>query len=166
MNEIDRDIHIDITPFVAKPLYFAMAVNMVIPMALLFVCYYINEHFPFENQVGEFANFLFYILCGMTLVDAGIALWWRSRLFSEKLVNRQETFEADLLAAIVRKTRPIFLIVAAISLYGVLYYFLTARFVEALLFVVFSFLVFQVVRPREGMMRKIIAAQRRHLERK
>ena len=163
MKEVDSANYIDVTQFVAKPLYFAMAVNMIIPMILLFVCYYVNEHAPFSNRVGEFANLLFYILCGLSLVDAGIALWWRSRLWSEKLVTRNETFEEDLLAALVRKMRPIFLIVAAISLYGVLYFFLTARFVEALFFVIFSFLVFQVVRPREGMMRKIIAAQRRHL---
>jgi small-conductance mechanosensitive channel len=164
VNENDPNIDIDVTPFVAKPLYFAMAVNMVIPMILLFACFYINEHFPFGNRVGEFANILFYILCGLTLVDAGLAIWWRSRLLSEKLVSRKETFEADLLAALVQKTRPIFLVVSAISFYGVLYFFLTARFVEALFFVVFSFLVFQVVRPREGIMRKIIASQRQHLE--
>jgi len=163
MTEIDPAHDIDVTPFVAKPLHFAMAVNMVIPMILLFVCYYVNEHAPFSNRVGEFANLLFYILCGLSLIDTGIALWWRSRLFSDTLVTRKETFEGDLLMALVRKMRSIFLVVAAISVYGVLYFFLTARFVEALFFVIFSFLVFQVVRPREGMMRKIIAAQRRHL---
>jgi small-conductance mechanosensitive channel len=133
-------------------------------MILLFVCFYVNEHAPFDNRVGAFANTIFYLLCGLSLADAGVALWWRSRLFSERLVSRRETFEEDLLAALVRRMRPIFLIVAAISLYGVLYFFLTARFVEALFFVIFSFLVFQVIRPREGMMRKVIAAQQRYLE--
>ncbi|MFQ5454378.1 MAG: hypothetical protein ACE5D6_09365, partial [Candidatus Zixiibacteriota bacterium] len=52
-----------------------------------------------------------------------------------------------------------------ISLYGFIYFFLTGRFKEAVFFVVFSFLVFQIVRPRYGFIRKLIDSQKKLVER-
>lgn len=149
----------DLARLLVKPLYFGMVVNIGIPMVLLLVCYYFDNNKDVENKLAEFANTLFYIFGLLSLLEAGFALWWRSRLFERPMIRRQETFEEDLVQALVARSKPVFIVIASISVYGYIYFFLTGRFTEAVLFVVFSFLVFQVVRPRYGMVRRIVAHQ-------
>lgn len=149
----------DIYPMMAKPLYFGMFANVLLPMGLLFVCYYFQNNSPQPNRVGEAANLLFYLFGALSLTQAGLALWWRTKSMRAPMVRRRETMEADITAGLERRSRPIFLLIAGISLWGVIYFFLTGRFQEAVFLVVFSFIVFQVVRPRRGLILKIIEHQ-------
>lgn len=149
----------DLARILVKPLYFGLVVNIVIPMGLLFVCFYINNSSYIESRVEGFSNTLFYIFAVLALAEAGFALWWRSRLFDKPMIRRAETFEGDFVQALMARTKPVFILIASISIYGYVYFFLTGRFTEAVLFVVFSFLVFQVVRPRYGMLKKLLARQ-------
>ncbi len=150
----------DLNQIVVRPLYFGLMSNILIPMALLLVCYYINVHYSRDNIIGDLANSLFYTFVVMALGQAAFALWWRSQKLRQPMVRRKETFEEDIPAGLLRTCRPVFLIIAAISVYGYLYYFLTGRFTEMVVFVFFSFIVFQLVRPRHGLVRKVIAQQR------
>jgi len=149
----------DLARLLVKPLYFGLVVNIIIPMGLLLVCFYINNNNYVENRVDAFSNILFYIFAIMALAEAGFALWWRTKLYDRPMIRRQETFEGDFVQALVARSKPVFILIASISIYGYIYFFLTGRFTEAVLFVVFSFLVFQVVRPRYGMVQKLIARQ-------
>ena len=159
--EHETDNQYDLTSMIVKPLYFGMVFNVIIPAALLFVCHYIsNNYFP-ENRIPELSNALFYVFCALALVQAGLALWWRNRLFDKPMVHRQESFEHDIGSALFVGLRPVFLLIAAITLWGYLYFFLTGRFAETLGLVVFSFVVFQVVRPRLGSVKKLIAYQQK-----
>ena len=76
------------------------------------------------------------------------------------MIRRAETFETDFASGLLRRTRPVFLVIASVCLYGYVYFLVTGRFQEAVFFVVFSFVVFQVVRPRYGWARKLIAYQK------
>lgn len=153
-----------LSEIIVKPLYFAMLVNIVAPAALLFFCYWLDGNRYMPNHVGDAANVLFYVFGAMAISEAGLALWLRSRAYGAPMIRRQETFVEDLTAALVTRSRPIFILIALISVYGYAYFFLTGRFYEAVFFVVFSFLVFQVVRPRYGMLRKIIRRQQELME--
>ena len=155
---------IELSAIIAKPLYFGLVVNVVIPVGLLMVCYYIHNNMYLENRLGGFANTLFYIFAALTLAEAGLAIWWRGKLLNKPMIRRKETFEQDIVAGFVRVCRPIFLIIASTSLYGIIYFLLTGRFEEAVLFVVISFLVFQIVRPRYGIARKVIDRQKELVE--
>jgi hypothetical protein len=154
----------DVTGMVAKPLYFGMAVNVMLPGVLLFLCFYINQHYPLGNQIPGSANLVFYIFAVVSIAQAGLALWWRYKKFGEPMVRRTETMEQDLIRGIMAVSRPTSLMIASISLWGFIYFWLTGRFEETALFVIFSFLVFQVVRPRHGAIHKLIDHQRKLAE--
>ena len=51
------------------------------------------------------------------------------------------------------------MLIGAISLYGVIYFLLTGRFEETMFMVILSFIVFQIVRPRYGLVSKLIDTQ-------
>ncbi len=149
----------DLPRMIAAALYLGMFVNILIPAGLLFLCYLIKQKGGVSSSVGSYGNLLFYVLAGLSVVQAVGALWWRHRSMAEPMARSLESMQDDLREQMVRRLRPIFLLIAAVAVYGVAYYLLTDRFEEGLFFVVFSFLVFQVVRPRYGSLKKIIAHQ-------
>lgn len=162
-GELDNNDY-DLNQIIVKPLYFGLVSNILIPMALLLVCYYIHNHYGRDNKVGDLANQLFYTFGVLALFQAVFALWWRGQRLRQPMVRRKETFEEDMIGGLLCACRPVFVIIAAISAYGYLYFFLTGRFTETVVFVFFSFVVFQLVRPRHGLARKLITQQRRLVE--
>ena len=161
-----QDNEYDLPRILAKPLYFGLLVNIIVPMALLFVCFYLDKNYSMDNHAGTAANSLFYGLAVLSVAQAGLALWWQRKLFQRPMIRGPETFEQDLATGFLRCCRPVFVIIALISLYGYLYFFLTGRFTESAILVLFSFLVFQVVRPRTGFVKKLIARQQEFVERR
>ncbi len=164
MGFSSQDNEYDLPRILVKPLYFGLFVNIMVPMALLFVCFYLDKNYSMDNHAGSAANSLFYVLAVLSVAQAGLALWKRRRLFQQPMIRRPETFEQDLAAGFLRCSRPVFIIIAVISLYGYLYFFVTGRFTESVILVLFSFLVFQVVRPRTGFVKKLITRQRELIE--
>lgn len=159
MTSMLQEDKYDLHQLIVRPLYLGMLVNVIVPAGLLLVCYYFDGRQTIQNSIGAFAETLFYIFMGLALVEAGIALWWRNRSLERPMIKSRETFEDDLMRGLLERSRPVFLLVAAISIYGYVYFFLTGRFKETIVFVLFSFIVFQVIRPRFGSVRKLIARQ-------
>lgn len=149
----------DLNRMIIKPLYFGLTVNVLIPMGLLLICFYIESNAMWYNRVGGAANTLFYIIVAFAVAQSGLALWWRGKLMDGPMIRRQETFEQDLTHALSQRSRKISLIIALIAVYAFVYFLLTARFKETVFLVFFSFIVFQIVRPRFGFLRKLIARQ-------
>lgn len=150
---------IELHRIVARPLYFGLLANVIIPMGLLLACFYYDKSHDLENTLGDLANPLFYAFLVMGATEGAFAFWWRGKLLEKPMVRRKETFQEDVMQGLLRASRPIFIIIASISLYGYLYYFLTGRFTEAVFMVLFSFLVFQFVRPRFGSVKKLLDEQ-------
>ncbi len=149
-----------------KPLYFGLIVNILIPMALILVCYFIEVRGGGRvNRVGDFANTLFYLLVGVGILQSLFAFWWRQKMYGELMVKSAASFQEDLAHALLVRSRPIFTIIAIVSLYGIGYYFLTGRFLETVVIVFFSFAAFQIVRPRFGFLDRLIAKQAEMLDR-
>lgn len=159
------DEEYDLTGVIARPLYFGMMFNIVVPAALLFVCYYLENNTYVENRIPGIANGLFYVFAALALVQAGVALWWRNQSLAKPMVRREESLEHDIGEELLRRSKPVFLLIAAITLWGYVYFLLTGRFTEAVVFIVFEFVVFQVVRPRYGSVRKLIDFQKALAER-
>ena len=159
------DIEYDLTAMIARPLYFGMMFNIVVPAALLFGCYYLSNKTYMENHIPGIANELFYIFALLALVQAALALWLRNQRMARPMVKREESFEHDIATELFKRSKPVFLMIAAITLWGYAYFLLTGRFTESVVFVVFSFVVFQVVRPRYGSVRKLIRFQRALVDR-
>jgi len=156
----------DLNQIIVRPLYFGLVANVLIPMAGLFVCYYVNNNYGYDNIVGDLANPLFYIFGVLALLHGALTLWWRTKRLNRPMTTTVETFEKDIAAGFLRLTKPVFIVIAAISIYGYLYFFLTGRFRETAAFVFLSFIVFQLVRPRQALARKVIARQKELLGQK
>lgn len=150
---------VDINRIIVRPLYFGMLVNVTAPMVLLIVCYFLNQNQTVGNSVGELQEPLLYLFGFMALAEVAFVIWWRRQLFAAPMIRSEETFEQDFSDEYSRRCRPLFILIAATSLYGYLYYFLTGRFQVSLYFVMFSFIAFQVVRPRHGLVRRLLEQQ-------
>lgn len=150
---------IELHRIMAKSLYFGLISNVIIPMALLLFCYYLDQNYYMENRVGGFANSLFYIFIVLAATEGAFAFWWRGRQLLLPLVVRKETFQNDIRHGLLRVLRPVFILIASISIYGILYFFLTGRFEETIFMVLLSFIIFQFVRPRYGAINKLIEQQ-------
>jgi len=154
----------DLTRIIIGPLYFGLVVNVLIPMGLLLVCFYFESNASWYNRIGGSANALFYVIAVLSVAQGGLALWRRGQLMNQPMIRRKENFEEDFKRALLGRSRHISLIIALIAVYGFVYFMLTARFKETVFLVFFSFLIFQVVRPRFGFIRKLIARQEELVE--
>jgi len=157
-NIFDEDY--DLSHIIAKPLYFGMGVNILLPAILLFLCFNFDGKGTIDNRIGELADPLFIVFVVLAVAEAGLALWLRQRLYRAPMIRSEASFEEDIQEQISKRSRPVFLIIASMSLWGLVYFFLTGRFEPVMLFVVLSFVVFQFVRPRAGGVRKIIRHQK------
>lgn len=161
---LNKDYEIDYHGIIAKTLYSGMFLNILFPMGGLMVCYYLDQNSMVSNKSGDMANGLFYIFGLLAVLQAAYAFWMRSKAFRRPMIRREETFETDLAAGLFKASRPIFLIIASISLYGYIYFYLTGRFKETVFLVFMSFLIFQVVRPRIGIVRKLVKEQKMKIQ--
>jgi hypothetical protein len=159
MNTESPDRDYDLSALIIKPLYFGLFINILIPMALLLICYYIETHDSPHNRLGFDATNYFYVFAVLAIIQAGGALWYRAKLMARPMIRSMANAEADIKEQLFKRLRLIFMIVAAISLWGVVFYFISGRFESGLLFVVFSFIVFQFIRPRYGSVQKLIDRQ-------
>lgn len=157
-TERDPDRY-DLARMIAASLYQGILINILLPAGLLMVAYFLDQRGAVSNSVGGFANTLFYVLAVVTLAEGVVALLWRQKTLHQPMIHRRETFEEDIREGLKDRLRPIFLLIAAMALNGFIYYLLTGRFKEAMAFVLLSFVSFQIVRPRYGMLRTVVKTQ-------
>ncbi|MDF1545157.1 MAG: hypothetical protein P1R58_08660 [bacterium] len=165
MSLRDRENAVDTHRVIAKTIYFGMFANVLAPMGLLLVCFYFDKYKMVDNKVGDMGEMIFYLFGLLAVGHAAYAFWSKSKAMRQPMVRRIETLEQDLVEGLIKALRPTFLVIASISLYGYLYFYLTGRFQEAVFVVLFSFLVFQVVRPRYGAVEKFILYQKSLVQR-
>ncbi|MDH3890542.1 MAG: hypothetical protein OEV49_05615 [candidate division Zixibacteria bacterium] len=164
MSLFSDDFGVDLHRILAKSLYFALVVNVLLPAVGLYLCHYLaTNHFP-PNRIGDSANPLFYVFAVLTVAQGGLAWWYRRKLLDRPMIKSMDTIQEDLRMGLLRASRPISLLVAAISLYGYIYFALTGRFRATLILVVFSFVAYQVVRPRLGSLGKLVKRQKQMAE--
>lgn len=159
MTDKSIDERFDLARIIVKPLYFGLTVNIMIPMGILLVCFWMNDNYEPANILGQLQNTVFGVFAFLAVSEAGLILWWRTKILQRPMIRREETFETDFSQSLLKHSKPIFLAISSIGLYGFLFFFLTGELKETVLLVVFSFIVFQVVRPRYGFVRKLIAFQ-------
>ena len=159
MSQLDDDNSIDIFGILAKTLYLGLFTNVLLPAGLLMICYYYDQNSYVSDKVGDMGDVVFFVLAALASGQAAYAFWRRGIVLREPMIRSEETFAQDLADGLLGALRPVFLIVAGISLYGYLYFFLTGRFMETVIVVLISFIGFQVIRPRQGAIRKLIEHQ-------
>jgi hypothetical protein len=164
MSLFSNDLGVDIHRILAKSLYFALVANVLLPAVGLYLCHYLaNNYYP-PNRIGDMANPLFYALAVLTLAQGALAWWWGRKLLEQPMIVSMETIQDDLRDGLLRASKPVSLLVAAMALYGYIYFALTGRFQETLILVVFSFVAYQVIRPRLGSLGKLVERQKQMAE--
>ncbi len=164
MSLLSTDTGVDLHRILAKSLYFALTVNVLFPAALLFLCKYIADNYDPPNRIGDMANPLFYVFAVLALAQGALAWRWGRKLLDRPMIESMETIQDDLTKGLLRASKPASLLVAGIALYGYIYFGLTGRFFETLILVVFSFVGYQVVRPRLGSLEKLAKRQKQMAE--
>ncbi len=149
----------DINHIVIKPLYLGLVMNIIVPAALIYVCYYLDTNQNWISKIGSFSTPLFYIIVALSLIQSGIAFYLRNQLLKKPLIKSEATFSEDLIKALMKTSRPAFALILFIAVYGFFFYLLSAEFEAALLLVVFSFIAFQFIRPRLRFAKKLIETQ-------
>jgi hypothetical protein len=156
---------VDLTRVLVKPLYLGLLMNIFIPVVILVIAYYIDKSGGKEAMVApESLNVIFWALAAVAVADGVVAVFLKQKLFYAPMIQTKETFEDDLAAGVFRSSLVCFAVTAAITIYGLVIYILGGTFRDLLLFVFISFIAFQLVRPRFGFLKKVIAAQERHVE--
>ena len=164
MSLFSENLGIDLHRILAKSLHFALVANVLVPAALLYLCHYLaNNYFP-PNRIGELANPLFYIFAALTVAQGVLAWWWSQRLKDKPMIESMETIQEDMRTGLLSASRPVSLLVAAMAIYGYIYFALTGRFQETAILVLLSFVAYQVVRPRLGSLEKLVKRQQQMAE--
>ncbi len=156
-----RDSDYNLTGIIAKPLYFGTFVNVILPGLLLLGCYYIEKGNGWAPMVDLYhLNTIRTVIAVLALAHLAAVIFWRTKIYNSPMIRRKDNFESDFKEEYYRRTKPLFLAIAATSLWGVLYFFLTGEFDNYFLGIfIYCFLVFQFVRPRFGLVQKLIERQ-------
>jgi hypothetical protein len=156
-----RDSDYDLTRIIAKPLYFGTFVNVIVPGILMLLCFYIEKNRGWAPLVDlYYLDTIRGVIAVAALVHLGLVIWWRTKLYASPMIRRKETFEQDFAAEYFRRTKPLFFAIASLALYGIFYFLVTGEFDNFFLgLFIYCFLVFQFVRPRYGLVQKLIERQ-------
>jgi hypothetical protein len=138
--------------------------NIFAPVAFLAVAYYVDQTGGKTASLPhETLNVIFWVLTAVSVIDGALAIFLKQRLFYSPMVSSMETFEDDIVNRSFTASIVCFAITTAISVYGLVFYFLGGTFSNLLFFVFMSFIAFQLIRPRIGFMKKVIEAQEKHV---
>jgi len=152
--------NIDINAVLIKPIYIGLLINAFIPVVIVGIAYFLEEGGGITQTISnENLELIFYILVGLALVDGGLAIYWKQKLFFAPLIRSKETFEDDFTKGFFAKSIVCYAIIAAIAIYGLVIYLLGGTFNQLLFLVLISFIAFQFIRPRAKFTEKVLAAQ-------
>jgi hypothetical protein len=155
-----RDSDYNLTGIIAKPLYFGTFINVVLPGMLLLGCFYFLKGKGTPLVDLYYLNTIRTVIAVVALAHLAVVFWWRTKLYVTPMVKNKETFETDFKEEYYQRTKPLFLAIASIALYAIIYIFLTGQFDNYFLGVfIYCFLAFQFVRPRYGLVQKLIERQ-------
>jgi hypothetical protein len=134
--------------------------NALFPVALLAFAY-----FAFPDRAAdttsplESSGILFWVLGIIAIVEGGIAILLRQKLFFSPMIYSKETFVEDLTTQTFTFSIICYAITAGISIYGFVLFMLDGTLNQLILFIVISYLAFLVTRPRHGFMKRVIDRQ-------
>ncbi len=156
---------IDINAVLIKPIYIGLLINALIPVAIVGIAYYFEQSGGMTSSMSsENLEFIFYIFAGLGVVDGGLAIFLKQKLFFSPLIKSKESFVEDFMQGFFAKSIVCYAIIAAIAIYGLVMYFLGGTFNQLLFLVLMSFIAFQIIRPRAKFAEKVLAAQEQFVE--
>lgn len=161
MNKAD----VDINSILVKPIYIGLLINVFVPAAVLLIAYYMEQSGDIVRQTpSATAAVLFWFLVALSVIEGGVAVFIKQKMFNSPMVFSRESFIEDLGRRTFQISIVIYSITSAISIYGFVIYLIGGTFQQLLLFVFISFVAFQLIRPRYRFMERVITTQIRLAE--
>ncbi|MCP4650478.1 MAG: hypothetical protein GY853_10420, partial [PVC group bacterium] len=137
----------------------------LIPVAIVAIAYYIEESGGLVSTMApENLELIFYIFVGLAVIDGALAIFLKQKLFFAPLIKSKETFVQDFMQGFFAKSIVCYALIAAIAIYGLVFYFLGGTFNQLLFLVIISFIAFQIIRPRHKFAEKVLSAQEQLVE--
>ncbi|MFH2036113.1 MAG: hypothetical protein ABIJ45_06890 [Candidatus Zixiibacteriota bacterium] len=155
MKEYDPNIN----SLLIKPLYLGLLMNMFIPVVIILIGYYLNNQSLESKATDGTLSLIFWIFVGVSAMDGGVAFYFKQKLFFQPMIYSRETFDDDLKNGIFTNSIVCFALTTSISIYGLVYFLIENDFKQMIFFVFISIIAFQLVRPRPGFLKKIVAHQ-------
>ena len=156
--------NVDINAVLIRPLYMGMLINIFFPITLLIIAYFMSQSSGQDvMQMTSKWDVLAWVLLALALFDGIAAILIRQKQFMAPLIRSAATFEEDLKAAAFRISITCYAMTTAISIYGFVLFLISGDFRTMFMFILISFIAFQIVKPRRGFIEKVINVQERHL---
>lgn len=156
--------NVDINAVIIKPLYMGMLINIFFPMTLLIIAYLLSQSSGQDvMEMSSKWDVLAWVLLAVAVADGVIAIIMKHKQFMVPLIRSETTFEEDLKAAAFRISITCYAMTTAIAVYGFVLFLISGDFRTMFLFILMSFIAFQIVKPRRGFIEKVIEVQERHL---
>lgn len=156
--------NVDLNRALLKPLYLGLAINVFFPSIMVLIVYYIDSGAGTRAPISGTTDLLLWFLAVFAVLDGAAAIYLRHRLMYAPMISSKESFAEDFYRRVATNSIIAYALCAAIAIYGLAVYFIFGKFDYLLLFVILSFIAFQIVRPRAGFMNKVLAAQEEHVE--
>lgn len=156
--------NIDLNAVLIKPLYIGLMINILIPVIIVGVAYYIEESGGLAVPANENLDLLFWILIGVSLAEGAVAIVLKQKMFFRPFIASKETFEQDFHRAFFTNSIIGNAITSAIAIYGLVIYLLGGTFNQLIFFVFISFIAFQLIRPRIRFSEKVLAVQEKYVD--
>ena len=156
--------NVDINRALLKPLYLGLVINVFFPGIMVLVIYYIDTDAGGRTQVPGISDFLLWFLAAFAVIDGAAAIYLRQKLMYAPMISSKETFAENFYQRVTVNSIIIYALCAAISVYGLVVYFIFGSFDYLLFFVILSIVAFQIIRPRPGFLEKVLEAQEKHVE--
>lgn len=163
MNNIESKF--DINRLLIKPVYIGLFMNILMPIILLAIVYYVEKNGG-RNVTYDTAtyNMFFWIFCVVAIGEGVVAFILKQKLFFSPMIKSKETFEDDLLRGFMTSSIICYSCTTAIAIYGLVLFLLGGTFETMVLFVLISMIAYQFIRPRYAFAEKVAEAQDRFVE--
>jgi hypothetical protein len=162
------DSDVNITKTLTKVTYLGLLWNVLFPVAYVGVAIFLKQRNQADDMSAGFAvapniQLLFYLLLGVSFLDLGLAYYFR-RMLPRKMImaNRQLNQLSGLSLAehfnqsATTISLVIFACVGAASLYGLVLVIMGAQLEVMVLFVALSLIGYQLFRPREAFLERVL----------
>lgn len=159
MNQHD----VDINRALVKPIFIGLAMNILFPSVIALVIFFLESRGGLSLPEPGTSDMVLWMLAAVAVADGAIAIYFRQKRFYAPMIRSEKTFAEDFYTGVTTASILVFALCTAIAVYGVVAYFLTGTFDYLLLFILLSFIAFQIVRPRAGFLQKVLEAQERHV---
>lgn len=147
-----------------KPALLGLTINLGLPLTVYLIASWLGANGS-VTPIGDTPPVLHLaVFGGVAVMDTIVAFVLRRKLIEPPAIRSRETFQKDFNNFVFATSLILSVQTALISVLGFVFFYLTGALTETALFCVFSVVVWQVARPREGFVAAMLEKQVRFVD--